>query len=280
MNILTFDIEDWYCRDNISRDMQWDKFEVRIYDNTHRILDVLEEKKQKATFFCLGWLAEKHPAIIKEISIKGHQVGCHSYQHELSSRFDRKTFFEDTNKAKKCIEDTIGKEVDAFRAPAFSITEANLYTIEILSELGFHTDCSIFPASRDFGGMPEFGIAEPAYIEYNGILLKEFPINLKKIMNYNIIFSGGGYFRFMPYLMTKYFTQNSSYVMCYMHPSDFDPTQPYITHLPKLREWKNHVGLKKAFSKFKKYIADFEFLSICEADKLIDWKRAKIVKLK
>jgi polysaccharide deacetylase family protein (PEP-CTERM system associated) len=177
MNILTFDIEDWYNCDFISNDFNWDKYECRIYDGVYRILDELEKRHLKATFFCLGWIAEKHPKVIKAISDNGHQIGCHSYQHELSFRFNKKEFIEDTLKSKKLIEDVIGKEIDIFRAPGFSITENNIWAFDALVEMGFKTDCSVFPSTHDYGGMPNYGKAEPAIIKTSfGNEIKEFPI--------------------------------------------------------------------------------------------------------
>lgn len=121
MNILTFDIEDWYNCDFITSDFNWDKYEVRIYEGVDRILQELEKRQLKATFFCLGWIAEKHPDVITRIHEHGHHIGCHSYQHELSFTFDRSSFKEDTKKAKQLIESVIGIPINAFRAPGFSI---------------------------------------------------------------------------------------------------------------------------------------------------------------
>lgn len=279
MNILTFDIEDWYCHDNITRDFNWDKHEVRIYDGVDRILDELAVRNLQGTFFCLGWLAEHHPAVIRKICDAGHQIGCHSYQHELASRFDRDKFRNDTAKAQQCIEDVIGVKVELFRAPAFSITRGNLYAFEVLQELGFTTDCSVFPAVRDFGGMPEYGCVEPALLRYSGATLKEFPINLKTVFGRDIVFSGGGYFRLLPYLLIREFTRSSPYVMTYFHPSDFDPEQPRMDYLPLLRRWKNHIGLKGAFKKFQSYLDDFDFVNIASADRRIDWNNSRTILL-
>ena len=156
LRILTFDIEDWYNHDDYSRDFEWDKHEVRIYEGVDKILLSLNEHHLKATFFCLGWIAEKHPDIIRRISDNGHHLGCHSYQHELATRFDRKGFRDDLFKAKSLIEDVSGCEVDAFRVPSFSIVKDNLWAFDVLSELGFRYDGSVFPAEHEFGGLPDF----------------------------------------------------------------------------------------------------------------------------
>ena len=280
MNILTFDIEDWYNCDFITPDFNWDKYEVRIYETVGRILDELEIRGLKATFFCLGWMAEKHPDVIRSIHKQGHHIGCHSYQHELSYRFDRKSFKKDTEKAKKLIEEVIGVPINAFRAPGFSITEKIKWAFEVLSELGFEYDCTIFPAVHDYGGFSGYGHAEPAILDLpNGAQLKEFPISVKSIMGKKFVYSGGGFFRLFPYVLIKHWASRSSYVMTYFHPRDFDPDQPMIHSLPTMRKFKSYVGLSKAFSKFQRLLNDFEFVSIEEADKLIDWDAARVVKL-
>ena len=126
MNILTFDIEDWYNHDDYSQDFEWDKFEVRLYEGVDKILEALDRRHLRGTFFCLGWVAEKHPAIIRRIADGGHQIGCHSYQHQLATRFTPAQFEQDTGKAKKLLEDIAGREVNAYRVPSFSITRNSL----------------------------------------------------------------------------------------------------------------------------------------------------------
>jgi polysaccharide deacetylase family protein (PEP-CTERM system associated) len=278
MNILTFDIEDWYNCDFITEDFDWDKYEVRIYEGIDRILQELKIRNLKATFFCLGWIAEKHPNVIKQIHAHGHHIGCHSYQHELAYRFDREGFRNDTEKAKKLIEDVIGESIYAFRAPGFSITEQNIWALEVLSELGFEYDCSLFPAAHDYGGFASFGKAEPAILNLaNGKQLKEFPMNIQPVLGKNIVFSGGGFFRFFPYRLIKYWASESDYMMTYFHTRDFDPGQPMIHSLPLMRKFKSYVGLSTSFVKFQKLLNDFEFVSVEEADKLIDWVTTRVV---
>ncbi len=279
MNIITFDIEDWYCHDNYSQNTNWNSFEVRIYDPLYKILDTLDEVNVKGTFFCLGWLAENLPDIIKEIDKRGHHIGCHSYQHQLASRLDKKSFIQDTTKAKMSIEDLIGKSVDAYRAPSYSITDNNLYAFEALVEMGFKYDCSVFPTSRECGGLLNYGNGEPKIINTKSGIIKEFPINIYNFMGHNLVFSGGGYFRILPYALIRRLTQNSNYVMSYFHPSDFDPDQPKMRHLPIMRQIKNEIGLSRAFKMFNKYMNEFEFINLVEADKLVDWNNTDIISL-
>lgn len=280
MNILTFDIEDWYNSDFISRDFDWDKHEVRIYKGVDRILEELNQRKQKGTFFCLGWLAEKHPNVIKKIHDEGHQVGCHSYQHELSFRFTEDEFIADTLKAKHLIENVIGEEVNIFRAPGFSITMNNLSALRNLTDMGFRYDCSLFPAEHDYGGMPGYGNGVPKLIDVDGgKMIKEFPINIHPVLGKNIVFSGGGFFRFFPYWLIKHWGKKADYMMTYFHPRDFDPDQPVMKSLPRIRLFKSYVGLKGAFRKFQCLLDDFEFYNVEQADKIIDWDTVEVINL-
>lgn len=279
MRILTFDIEDWYCHDVESGNKEWDKLECRIYEGVDKILESLDQRNLKATFFVLGWLAEHHPTVIRKIAEAGHQIGCHTYQHDLLTNLNRKALLEDTRKAKFEIEHAIGKEINAFRAPAFSITKDNLYAFEVLGELGFTTDCSIFPTTRDFGGMPDYGASEPRILEYAGYQFKEFPINPSTILGRDIVFSGGGYFRLFPYSLIKKLTAEQEYTMTYFHPSDFDANQPDMPHLSLRQRIKNRIGLRGAFSKYQKYLSDFEFVNLATAIEKIDWSKVPIVKL-
>lgn len=279
MNILTFDIEDWYNCDFITPDFNWDKYEVRIYDGIEKILTELEKRNIKGTFFCLGWIAEKHPDVIRQIHAQGHHIGCHSYQHELAFRFDREGFKNDTEKAKKLIEDVIGESVDAYRAPGFSITKKNIWALEVLSELGFKYDCSILPAPHDYGGFPDFGVAKPVLLKLkNGAQLKEFPINVRSVFGKHLVFSGGGFFRLFPYPLIKYWTKKSPYVMTYFHPRDFDPGQPIIQSLPLMRKFKSYVGLSTSFAKFQHLLQDFDFVNVKEADNLVEWENTRVIK--
>jgi len=280
MNILTFDIEDWYNCDFITPDLNWDKYEVRIYKGVEQILEELDIKKVKATFFCLGWIAEKHPDVIRWIHSHGHHIGCHSYQHELSFRFNREEFRQDTEKAKKLIEDLIGEQIDAFRAPGFSITERNIWSLEVLTELGFEYDCSIFPAPHDYGGFISYGKAEPALLKLsNGCQIKEFPINTRQLWGKKLVFSGGGFFRFYPYFMIKNWALETPYLMTYFHTRDFDPGQPMIDSLPTMRKLKSYVGLSTAFAKFQNLVNDFEFVSVKEAAQSVNWNTARAINL-
>lgn len=282
MNILTFDIEEWYhILDNPSTktEKEWGNFEVRIHENMARIFRLLEENKVSASFFVMGWIAEKFPALVREISDRGYEIGSHTQMHQLVYEQSPAEFKKDVEKSIQVLEDISGKKVRLFRAPGFSITRNTKWAIEILAELGIEIDCSIFPAARNHGGFPSYGMATPSLITYNGIQLKEFPINHVSVLSKPIIFSGGGYFRFLPYPLIKNWTRNSPYVMTYFHPRDFDAEQPRIKSLSQLRKFKCYVGLKKAEEKLNGWLNDFEFIDIRTAEKQITWDQVPTIHL-
>mgnify|MGYP001170030004 CR=1 FL=1 len=281
MNILTFDIEDWYNCDFISGNLEWSSYEVRIYEGVDRGLSPIKKKNIKGTFFCLGWLAENHPSIIERIHKEGHQVGCHSFQHQLATEFNASEFYEDTLKAKLALESIIGEKVTAFRAPGFSITKCNKDYLGILANLGFKYDASIFPAYHDYGGMPSYGVSKPKLIDVgNDKYIKEFPINTVNVLGRNLVFSGGGFFRLFPYSIIKYWANKSGYMMTYFHPRDFDYNQPRLKNLLIERYFKSYIGIKGAFSKFEKLLANYDFINIEQAEKEIDWTKTEILDLR
>jgi polysaccharide deacetylase family protein (PEP-CTERM system associated) len=280
MNILTFDIEDWFhILDNESTktEKHWENFESRLEYNIDKIFALLDENNQDATFFCLGWVARKYPHIIKKIDELGYEVATHSDTHQLAYEFNKSQFNQDLELSIKSIEDIIGKKITAYRAPGFSITEENLWIFDELLKHGIEKDCSVFPSSRSHGGLPKFAYSKPAYVEVNNGKIKEFPINLHNILGKNIIFSGGGYFRLLPYTMLKYFMHNSDYVMSYFHPRDFDPDQPVLDDLSSIRRFKSYVGLSTSLRKLERLIQDFNFVSLNQADKKVDWENAKSI---
>jgi polysaccharide deacetylase family protein (PEP-CTERM system associated) len=278
MNILSFDIEDWYNCDFNDKDLNWDRHEVRIYEGVDHILEQLEIHQIKASFFCLGWLAEKHPLVIKKIKKYGHHLGCHSYQHQLAFQFSKEQFRQDTDRAKKLLEDVSGDVINAYRAPGFSITSNNTSYFEVLTDLGFLYDASVFPAYHDYGGLPEFSHSYPCVIETSSGILKEFPMSTYNFFGKDFVFSGGGFFRILPYSLISLLSQKSDYIMTYFHPRDFDKNQPVKKSLSLKRKFKSYVGLKSSFPKFIRYISEFDFISIEQANEEIDWANSKVIK--
>ena len=283
MNILTFDIEDWFhlLNNPITKSPKnWNNFESRIEKNMDLIFELLENSNTKATFLVLGWIAKKYPQIIKKIDDLGFEIGSHTYSHQLIFEQSKTNFKNDLEISIKILEDLIGKKVKIFRAPSFSITKNSLWAFEILAENGIEIDCSIFPAIRLNGGIKDTNINSPCLINYNGIQLKEFPINYSNILKKKIVLNGGGYFRFFPEFMIKNYIKKSDYNMTYFHPRDFDYFQPRLKNLSSLNYFKSYIGLKNCYKKLENILNDFEFNDVSNYDKLIDWKNVKKVYLK
>lgn len=282
MNILTFDIEEWFHlldNDSTRSEEQWKGFEVRIYENMERIFRILEETDTKATFFVIGWIAKTYPDIVRQIASK-YQVGSHTMNHQLVWQQSRKAFEEDVSSSIKLLEDITGQKVDAFRAPGFSIRESEGWAFEILHELGIRMDSSVFPAQHAHGGMPSYASPIPSWIEYNGIRMKEFPIVYKNILGKHVIFSGGGYFRLVPYgLLRKWTEECPDYMLGYIHPRDLDTGQPMIKDLNAFRRFKSYYGLNEAEKKLRRWLDEFKFMDMRTADGMIEWDNAPIIKL-
>lgn len=274
MFILTFDLEEWFHILDIGSledNKRWDSFETRIYQSTYRIVETLKKNNLTATFFVLGWIAEKYPDLVRLISDLGHEIGSHSLNHILVYKTSQKVFRQDLKKSIDIIHNITNKKVRAFRAPGFSIKKDTSWAFEILAEEGIEIDSSVFPASRGHGGIKNFPIDHPFRIRVNGRIIKEFPINVFRVGNYKIPFSGGGYFRAIPSKAIVYFSNRSDYFISYFHPREFDPDQPVIHELPLIRRFKSYYGLKKFSQKFERIIKKYDFMDLYTAERILNW---------
>lgn len=282
MNILTFDIEEWFHildNDSTRSPYEWEGYEERIHANVDRILELLDRHGQKATFFVLGWIASEYPGVVRRIDREGHQIGSHSDLHQLCYEMSREDFISNTRRSIEKLEDLTGKKVTCYRAPGFSIKYENRWALECLLELGIETDCSIFPTRRAHGGFEEFGTARPSVVEIDGMRLKEFPINTLKLLGRPLVFSGGGYFRLIPYPLLRRLSERSDYVMTYFHPRDFDPGQPVIPELGYVRRFKSYYGLDSAYDKLDRWLGEAEFTDLETADRMVNWEYVRPLKL-
>lgn len=282
MNILTFDVEEWFHLldfDETRTEDKWSKYPVRIYENIDRILNILEETDTKATFFIIGWIAKTYPDIVKKIAEK-YQIGSHTMTHQLVWQQSKNEFRNDVETSIKLLQDITGQPIECFRAPGFSIRKSEGWAFEILYELGIKYDCSVFPAHHAHGGLPEYGHAKPGLIRYNNIEMREFPICAKEIAGRHIIFSGGGYFRLIPYHLIKQWTKEcNDYCLAYIHPRDLDYGQPMLKDLPLSRKFKSYVGLKSAENKLRKYLKDFKFTDIRSTADTINWTSVPVINI-
>ena len=282
MKILTFDIEDWFhVLDNpgTKRISDWKKFETRIYRNMDIIHEICTKSNTKATFFILGWIAEKYPEIVKKISNLGYEIGSHTYSHQLVYEQSQKQFGNDLEKSIKLIENLTGKKVKCFRAPGFSITENTLWAFESLIKNGIEYDCSVFSSRRAHGGMKSKNINLPCILSYKGLKIKEFPINTYNIIGLNTAFSGGGYFRFFPLRLIKKWIKKSDYTMTYFHPRDFDCNQPILKNVSIYRKFKLYYGIKGCKNKLEKLLSEFNFTDLQQASTNINWEKTDVINI-
>ena len=282
MNILTFDVEEWFHlldNDSTRSEEQWKRYEVRIHENIDRIFRILDDTNTKATFFIIGWIAKTYPDVVKRIAEK-YEIGSHTMNHQLVWQQIPKEFRQDVDSSIKLLQDLTGQPIKFFRAPGFSIRESEAWAFEQLYDLGIEVDCSIFPAHHAHGGMASYGKGEPAIIEVNGKQIKEFPISTREIKGHHLIYSGGGYFRLFPYwLIKKWANEDADYMLSYIHPRDLDAGQPVIKELSLSRRFKSYVGLKGAENKLRRFLADFKFTDLSSGISSYDWKNAKIIQL-
>lgn len=285
MNILTFDIEEWYIEQNFNgaRAERYACFDSLL----GKILDLLDEKETKATFFCLGKIASDFPEVVKQIDSRGHEIGCHSNEHLWLTKMTPNELRNDTKEALESLENVCGKKVVSYRAPAFSIGEKNPWAIEILAECGIERDASIFPAVRDFGGFASFAEKDPCIVSYQGAEIKEFPICTMHLLGKETAYSGGGYFRLLPYGMVNRQMQRSNYTICYFHigdlidaPKRMMSKENYETYYRepgtfsnRLKRYvKSSLGRGNTFEKMGRLIKENSFVSLEKADEVIDWE--------
>ena len=271
-NIMSVDLEDFFCDLPFE---SWSKYESRVLKNTNKILDLFEKYQIKATFFTLGYIAEKFPDLIKKIDDKGHEIASHSYSHLDIRKTTEKDFENDIVKSIKILEEIIGKKVLGFRAPYFSIDKKSFWAMKILSKY-FKYDSSIFPVKTPLYGIRNAprniykpNLTNPSIEDLERELI-EIPLATDRIpIIGNIPIAGGFHLRFLPYFYIKYglnkINNNNNSFIFYIHPKDLDPEMPKINEYA----WHYYYNLSGATKKFEKILKDFEFCSVKDFLKLV-----------
>ena len=266
MNILTFDIEDWFHLldvKNLDDPSTWSELESRVEQNTLYILDALAKYNHKATFFVLGWIAEKFPALIMEICRRGHEIGSHSFYHPLLYKLNFQDFETDLRKSIDVLGNVTGRDVSLYRAPGFSLCSSNYSYLRVMRNAGITIDASIFPAKRAHGGIPESSIEGPTILHVGReASIVEMPMTPVKICGKKFTMTGGGYFRITPLSLLEMVAARKEYTMWYFHPRDFDPFQPKISDLSRVKFFKSYVGLQGSKNKFDTLLRKYRFISI------------------
>lgn len=286
-NYLSIDVEDYYhvaAFEKISPPFTWGQRESRVERNTDLVLEILDEHSVKATFFILGWVAERLPKFIRKIAAQGHEIASHGYLHQRVTLQDRLTYREDIRRSKRILEDITGMQVFGYRAPSYSITRQTDWAFDELLDAGYLYDSSVFPMKHDFYGIPEWqrfgGYAvklgerwSPSSTQCGEKCLREFPITTLRLGKTNLPIAGGGYFRLLPYAVTRWGLQRINQLefqpfVFYLHPWEFDPQQPRMVGCSVKSRFRHYLNLDLTEIRFKNLLRDFSFSSFkeCFAD--------------
>lgn len=269
MNALTIDVEDYFqvhAFEGVTDRSQWDRYPSRVVANTQRILRLLQQFNTRATFFVLGWVAERYPQLVCDIAASGHEIATHGYWHELIYRQTPQEFAEDLDRSLQAINQAVGSHrVLGYRAPAFSVTRDSLWALDILAQAGLRYDSSIFPlAAHDRYGIrsaPRF-----AHRLDNG--LYEIPVSTLTVAGQNLPVAGGGYFRLYPLWVTaraiQWLNRQGEAAVVYLHPWEFDPQQPRMAQAPMKSRFRHYVNLAKTEARLAQLLARFTFAPISE----------------
>lgn len=264
-NAFTVDLEDWFCSHNLVSEIKyedWDNLESRVTAPTLRLLVLLKKYDCKATFFVLGWVADRYPELIQRIAVDGHEIASHGYSHKLLTGISPLFFEEDLLKSVLAIERACGIKPAGYRAPAFTIVNATKWAFGILKKLGFTYDSSVYPTNVH----PDYGIGDAPLTIYSPQSgLTEIPLSCAVLFNKNIPCSGGAYLRFLPYFLFKQLVNSviksgRAYIF-YIHPWEIDPEMPRVK-LPVLKAIRHYTNLASTFGKIERLLQDFEFTSL------------------
>lgn len=267
LNALSVDVEDYYhvsAFAGVVHAEDWPCFESRVVQNTDRILGILEEYRVKATFFFLGWIAERHPDLVRLVHAEGHEVATHGYGHRLITGQRPEEFRQDIEHSLQVLEGVLGERVWGYRAPSYSITPQTVWALDILQELGLWYDSSLFSIHHDLGGFP--GSPRHPYQIRDG--LWEFPLTTRRIWRWNLPIAGGGYLRLYPYCFTRWnvtrVNKEGIPAIVYVHPWEFDPDQPRIEGAPLLGRFRHYQNLDKTERRLRALCRDFELAPVGE----------------
>jgi len=263
LNAMTVDVEDFFhvsAFESIISPEQWQEYQPRVDRNTRRLLDVFAEKGVKATFFVLGWVAERYPELIKEIHKQGHEVASHGYAHRRATEQTPEVFRQDVKRSKEHLEDLLGDKLAGYRAPSFSIGYDSEWAFEILAELGFNYSSSTYPVKHDLYGTPDW----PRFAHNRPEGIVEIPIPTLKLMGKQIPIGGGGYFRLYPYkvtqkLVSKYLNDEKQPYSFYFHPWEIDAEQPRLKNAPLKSRFRHYVNLHSTEAKLIRLLDDFNW---------------------
>ncbi len=286
LNVLSVDVEDYFHVEAFAGQVpsdSWSTFEPRAEANVARILEIFRSHNARATFFILGWVAERYPGIVREIAAAGHEIGCHGSAHRRIHTQTPQQFRADIHTARQQLMNQTQKPVDCYRAPSFSIVNETLWALDVLAEEGFRIDSSVFPVRHDLYGIPGAERAPHWRSTPRGNSIFEFPPSTIRRANNNLGVGGGGYLRFAPYRLTRWALRQINDVermpaMVYFHPWELDPGQPRISAplRSRLRHYTNLAGMR---AKIERLLADFQFSTLSDVCSRLPAYQTSTVKL-
>jgi polysaccharide deacetylase family protein (PEP-CTERM system associated) len=263
---MSVDVEDWFCVHNLSGLIpyaDWDRCESRVERSTELLLDLFAKHGVEATFFVLGWVADRFPDLVREIDRRGHELATHGYSHRLLTAMRPEEFRVDLQRSLAVLAPLTSQEIHGFRAPSFSLTKRTLWALDILRESGIRYDSSVFPVAFH----PDYGIPDAALSPYalaEGLM--ELPMGVAEVLGRRIPCSGGGYFRLYPYALTRTLMRKCNRdgrpVMFYLHPWEADPGQPRVSGLSRSKRFRHYNNLDKTAERLERLLSDFTFTSV------------------
>jgi polysaccharide deacetylase family protein (PEP-CTERM system associated) len=267
---MSVDVEDYFqvsAFDRVVSRAGWDSFESRVVPNTERVLKLFSEAGVRATFFVLGWVAHRFPALVRDIAAAGHEVASHGYHHQLLYTLTPAQFREDVRASKSVLEEITGLPVLGFRAPSYSIVESSLWALDILIEEGYAYDASIFPIHHDRYGMPNAERHMHVLRRRSGTLV-EMPASTVRLGSVNVPIAGGGYFRVLPYAWTRWGIgrvnrRERKPVVFYLHPWEIDPGQPRFA-VGAASRFRHYTGLERTSGRLRRLLGEFRFTSVAD----------------
>jgi polysaccharide deacetylase family protein (PEP-CTERM system associated) len=274
---MTVDVEDYFHVSAFAKVIKpgdWAQWPTTVERNTRRLLDLFDETAIKSTFFILGWVAERYPQLVREIHARGHEIASHGYSHQLVYKQTPDEFRAETARSKQLLEDLVQTPIVGYRAASYSITRQSLWAIDILIELGFTWDSSIFPVYHDRYGIPD-SPTRPYRISSGGGELLEFPLTTAKLLGYSMPAAGGGYFRLYPYALSRWLFKNATDdnhtpAIFYLHPWEIDAEQPRVPGASLLSRFRHYNNLERCLPRLKNLIAEFPFGTVSDSLRSIE----------
>jgi polysaccharide deacetylase family protein (PEP-CTERM system associated) len=265
-NALTVDVEDYFHVSALAPSIDrgsWGSRESRVVANTHRLLNLFGQFGVRGTFFVLGWVAERHPQLVKDIAAAGHEVACHGFSHRLVYEQSPEEFREETLRSKRLLEDAIGAAVLGYRAASYSIVRRSLWALDILAEAGFAYDSSIFPVHHDRYGIPDAERNPHRMATPGGRSIVEWPLAAASVLGFRLPVAGGGYFRLLPYALSRWGLasinrRDQRPFIFYLHPWEIDPDQPRV-RVNLLSRFRHYTNLDKCEARLRRLLGEFRF---------------------